>query len=84
MGNDQSRMKGKIGHIVKFPLATSLSGLPDPDKTGAWGGCDILRKELYILSEIRTQPSHYVEESGLLYMMTDYYGRIIIGMIYYK
>lgn len=75
---------GKIGHIVKFPDSHSISGLPDPDKTGPWGGIDINSDKDYLLSQIIQQPPSYIEETGLLYIMIDHYGRKIVGILSIK
>jgi hypothetical protein len=75
----QSCSDGKIGHLVAFPDATP-SDLPDPDRTGAWGGREIDKMEGFVLSRIVSQPSGYKEYDNFLYILTDHYGRQIIGI----
>lgn len=72
---------GKIGHVVALPNASPRE-LPDADtkSDSTWGGVEVERKEEYILSRIKSQPSSYEEDDKFLYMMSDRYGRLLIGI----
>ena len=68
---------GKTGHIIN--ITPTKKPLPDPDRTGAWGGRGIEYKKDYVLYEIVTGPPEYTEEDDFLYIPVDYNADRILG-----